>query len=883
MDVVSTANASSSEEEHIAAVQDNPFIRNFGIENVIQHRQEAKEANLRDDKVEKEEITGENDQEQEYHVNSGFVNKLRSKFAELESRRSSVISISRRSASVENLLSLTSHSSSDRARRGSSSAQGSADDSKIKSSSELSKVELRKKPSPSSNKSSKERLRSSEAKPDKPPYIKPPIIPKTSKNKNIDFSRPNHIMRSVKPPIIKKSTAEILIKQNSVSSSKRIEHHDWKIAPDLEKIATDNIVIIETTRPTSPPLNKETNSQRDENNTCSYMHTRLFKDKTNEENKIDNELPKPNTVSAFLSIFERGQKLPRPIQAWRQNLSPTRKGSGSDTSSPCTTSPSVTPRSPLTKRLEDNVFNYAQTKTEDSNEKMNIDTKDSSTDAVTKSKDLQKDNNSNFGKKDTNTDTSLFHSAKKPSLVRANSSEKELEKIHSSINENCSSVHLSASLPVSPLSLLFDSRSIAPVPKRNEKKQKVPKDTLALKYDKEQQDRKSPDAGAQTLALSPKVTKKTDFIEKNTANNENVSLDSHIKLSQRKAKISPRQTKIFDSSNMVKVNKEPPKIPTRNLSQASKENALKQKDVTLEIKDKENKASVAGSKQNMESVASVSKPPRLSQNKTKIAFDKISNNSVTEVNKSLNTTKSHIFTKDLASSEKSQELEKPNQMLVDSSEEQPVSGISSFVANRLKKSQEQSNGQIKSSAVLSPVPCKRQAPGIPTSSVPNEIEMTESLPPPLPSTPEPLLPKTNIDDIIKRRNKTSKPMPKMVFDSSKMANKRKDPPKRKPPRKTLEEINKNHTQEVVPKLDLSSITNDTNETEYQEGYIPTIIKPCPFKFVGADVIPEKSPYKKTKKGKVQVHIIIAPPPPPHPVRLSDLPSTFEVFIMPQRD
>ena len=848
----------SNEVEHIAAVQDNPFIRNFGIENVMQHRQEIKDLDLKEKEKEECTVDNVNDQEQEYHVNSGFVNKLRSKFAELENRSSNVISLRRRSASVENLLNLTQSSSSqERLRRGSACSRSSADDSKIKSISELTKVELRKKQAPLSNRSSTERPKSSETKSDKPPYIKPPIVPK---NKNIDFSQPNNIIRSVKPPVAKRNTTQLLEKQSSVSSPTKIEHHDWKVAPDLVKVATDNIVIIETTQPTSPSQ-KETSVLPEESS--NFRHPKPFKDKTKEENRRENELPKPNTVSAFLSMFEKGRQKPvRPVQAWRKNLSPTRKSSGSDSSTPHTASPNVTPRSPLTKRLDDNVFTYAQTKTE--NEKtFSKDTKDTSFEEVAHKSnlfDLQNNTDSNYSSSDQNntkTETNLLDNANRLTLERTKSPEHELEVVQGDVSGQSSSVQ-SRTSPVSPLSLVFDSSSIAPLPKpvkqKHEKKHKVPKDTLALKHDHDRV--KSPEAESQPVILPAKEMKKTDFIEKNAVsnvNNENISLESNIKPSQRKAKISPRKTKIFDSSNMVKANRDPPKIPSRNLKQIPKEGVNKPKDVSLEVKDRENK---------METSVSNSKPPRMSQNlrkETKNAFDKVSNNGVTKVNNSLNTTKSYSFPKDLVNdTSKSIGPEKTSKNLVNSTEERPVTGVSSFVANRLKKSQEQSNGQTKTALHLvngsspSPIPRKRPAPEIPTNSVPNEIEMVESEPPPLPSTPEPSLPKTNIDDIISRRNKTTKPMPKMVFDSSKIANKRKDPPKRKPPRKTLEEINKNHTQGVVPKLDLTSITNDTNETEYQEGYIPTIIKPCPYKFIGGDVILEKSPYKKSKKGKIQV-------------------------------
>ena len=94
----------------------------------------------------------------------------------------------------------------------------------------------------------------------------------------------------------------------------------------------------------------------------------------------------------------------------------------------------------------------------------------------------------------------------------------------------------------------------------------------------------------------------------------------------------------------------------------------------------------------------------------------------------------------------------------------------------------------------------------------------------------------------------------MVFDSTKIATKRKEPPKRKPPRKTLNELNENITFDPspVPKLDLTCITGEKQVTEYQEGYIPTVINPCNFKFIGECVRTAKNPYKRTRKSKVSV-------------------------------
>ena len=875
--------ATENDTEHIPAVQDNPFVRNYGIENVLQHKHGIKDNEIAEskctDRLESKSCETDNKQDKnndeqlpEYHVNSGFVNRVRSKFAELESRNKKVISLSRKSASVENLLSLSSSSQAGSREKPQSWKPG-------RSSADDSKVELRKKQTNlvSSNRSSFERPKSNEilrpksneirTKPDKPPSIKPPLAPK---GKLSAFSRPNNVIRSVKPPVARRGSTEALKKQRSSDSSPtKIEHHDWKVAPDLQKIDTDNIVIIETTTPTSP---REAILQRTQSEEIAEVkHVRPLKDKSVDNSKKENELPKPNTVSSFLSIFEKGkdQKPVRPIQAWRKNLSPTRRGSGSDSGSPRNSSPGVTLRSPLTKATDDNVFIDAQVKSISSDDNVIL----NDTKAVVETKaqssidSADNSNSSSVFQNDTKTegDTTVIHSKR---LERTMSIDEELK---SDVDFVDTSPRIeSKTVPVTPLHMIFDSSSVAPKKKtvklKNDKGQhgyKVPKDTLALKHDKEHHKVKSPENKG--ISLSPKEMKKTDFVERNAAsieNNEDILMEPNVKPSQRKAKVSPRKTKIFDSSNMIKTNRDPPKIPSRSLSGVPRKikTEEKAKQNSVELEDKENKASVD------------SKPLRASQNlkkETKNAFDKItSESSGNKVQSVVNTPKGYEFPKHTVNdtSNSMPEPEKVTPKLTSDTQDQPVTGLSTFVANRLKKSQEQNGQQLKTSSMHllngsspSPVPRKRQAPEIPKSSVSNDVVMDDdkdkSGPPPLPTSPEPALPKTNIDDIMSRRKKSAKPMPKMVFDSSKIANKRKEPPKRKPPRKTLEEINKIHTNGVhnpVPKLDLSSITNDTNESEYQEGYIPTVIQPCPFKFIGGDIILAKSPYKKTKKVKTEV-------------------------------
>ncbi|XP_045188083.2 uncharacterized protein LOC123545913 [Mercenaria mercenaria] len=128
---------SSDGVEHLSSVHNNPFIRQFGLPQHNAGRQEIGDSEPSIPSSASSD-RGDDDTEQEYHVNSGFVNKLRSKFAQLENK-STRVTLSRKSASVENLLSISSNSSKEIA---SKSRTWQKDDSSVSGS--AAKVDLRK-------------------------------------------------------------------------------------------------------------------------------------------------------------------------------------------------------------------------------------------------------------------------------------------------------------------------------------------------------------------------------------------------------------------------------------------------------------------------------------------------------------------------------------------------------------------------------------------------------------------------------------------------------------------------------------------------------------------------------------------------------------------
>jgi hypothetical protein len=855
---------SSDKVEHLSSVHNNPFIRQFGLP---QHnaRQEPADSEYSVPSSASSD-RGDDDPEQEYHVNSGFVNKLRSKFAQLENK-STKVTLSRKSASVENLLSISGSSSKESV---SKLPPWQRDDSSVSQSN--TKVDFRKPVGYKPQIKGRPRSYDLESTDSNKSVL--------AKKKEIQILKQNNVIRSVKPPLPKKNASDSsrkkLYSRNSNSDTviPKMEHHDWKVAPDLEKIGRDNLVIIESKESSIPAKKEKIKSSSDVNEDFSDSFRRVKPLVEKESVHDENELPKPNTVSQFRTLFEKTNKVTDSLSVWRQS-SPPRKSSGSDTNSPIVTSPVSTPRSPLVKMNDDNVFDDTskinllkdQGKSNSPRNSSNLDT------------NLSSPRNSSSTDYAQNVDTTSTSLQKSLEMFRRRGSEdmgKKSDTNRSSYSEKdldtTSTRPLSPSVqhtltPAHPMSKVFDSKSVS---KKTEKPKKskptvlakkhhqVPKDTLELKHeaDKRKQQELEQEKKRESLTLSD-VQEVTE-----TVASEAVSVEPNIKPSSKQSgKISPRKTQIFDSNNMVKKNRDVGQNRNGDVSNKSLSNNVP-KTVSIEIK------SIDDTKTNNENEKEV--PMEISPVKTyqegrkSEGLTEIKPNIIEAKDNKPKPRKFKVKEQNFIKAESiANEVEKPVIQNSGEKSEAPVTGMSSFLASRLKKTQPDQQNQLKSSSVHlangsspSPIPRKRQAPERPVSNGSSNISDVESgnTAPPLPTSPEPQLPKTNIDDILNRqKKKTSQPATKMVFDSSKIANKRKEPPKRKPPRKTLDQINatdKSVSDTNVPKLDLSSITDDKQESDYQEGYIPTIIKPCPFLFHGAEVTFEKTPYKKTRKGKV---------------------------------
>lgn len=847
---------SSEGIEHLSSVHDNPFVRQFGLPHHARQDEDAVEASIPSSASSER---GDDDGEQEYHVNSGFVNKLRSKFAQLENKRSKV-TLSKKSASVENLLSSSEdYVLKSRVRKG-SAGRSFVDDTPVSS-----QVTLRHLTPTGYQPQIRPRSNELEKSSDRPPLAK----------KDTEKLKQNNVIRSVKPPLPKKFTVDTNRRnlRSSVSefSKPKPEHHDWKVAPDLEKVGRDNIVIIESKHEqTFKSEHKDRKSdtvegseeEKDVKDSHSDSHDTFgrVKPATDKEKISDeNELPKPNTVSAFRTLFEKSNKALDTLHVWRSSRSPTRKSSGSDTNSPQVLSPVSTPRSPLAKVTTDNVFeNSFKSQEADLGKpaslRENTDTKISSPTVL--SSDI----------KDTsdNVDTTSSPMQKTLEMFRNASEERELstEKRKSGLNSEAKSKVVASQstgvqhtlTPVHPVSKVFDSKSVAkadkprrPKPTVLARKDFIPKDTLELKHEADRK-RQSLSEDNEDLADGKKTVPTRNSPDISAEADAGVFYDTNVKPSAKKENdaLSPRQTKVFDSSKIVKKNREPPKVPVSPVE--SPQNVPLPETVPNVIASEVAKEPEKDVHEDME--ISPVKPQRGVTQSKDVGLTEIKPNIVRNETKSEKKSRQLNVTEQMF--QRTENLAKPDKMAKPADNKGAVSGMSSFLANRLKKTQPDQENQLKTTSSHltngsspSPVPRKRQAPQRP--EVNGTVEETEEKPP-LPKTPEPVL--------IPSRSKKVQPKEtkgKMVFDSSKIATKRKEPPKRKPPRKTLEELNQNITFDSafdVPKLDLSSITNDKVETEYQEGYIPTVIKPCPYHFVGAEITFPKSPYQKTRRPKV---------------------------------
>ncbi|XP_053380055.1 uncharacterized protein LOC128548710 [Mercenaria mercenaria] len=309
--------------------------------------------------------------------------------------------------------------------------------------------------------------------------------------------------------------------------------------------------------------------------------------------------------------------------------------------------------------------------------------------------------------------------------------------------------------PVHPMSKVFDSKSLAKKtdkPKRPKpvakKHHPIPKDTLELKHeaDRVKQQELEQQKKRESLTLND-VSEVAESVA-----SETVSDEPNIKPSSKKSgKISPRKTQIFDSSNIVKKNREPPKA-AQNTNEVLSNSVPKT--VSIEIKDL---GDTNTSNENEKEVAMEISPvkPSNTEKKNNDGLTELKPNIIETVDKP-KPRKFKVKEQNFIKAENVKEVERAKPITNNTVEktESPVSGMSSFLASRLKKTQPDQENQLKTSSVHlangsspSPVPRKRQAPARPASNGPSmDVELeSEKSAPPLPAIRRPPLLKTNID------------------------------------------------------------------------------------------------------------------------------------------
>ena len=183
----------------------------------------------------------------------------------------------------------------------------------------------------------------------------------------------------------------------------------------------------------------------------------------------------------------------------------------------------------------------------------------------------------------------------------------------------------------------------------------------------------------------------------------------------------------------------------------------------------------------------------------------------------------------------------------DNSTSEPIRGVPTFIANRRKREAELRLGHHQESVVSSSTSRPDIVRNVETfksqsdnsdldSQIPNKFATLS----PASNTTSTVSEVTSELEAARRnienaRSKTQTQGVSMVFDSSQLTVKKRPPP----------------ATSNVPRLDLSSITNDvTQNGHYQEGYKPTEIKPCRIEFIGAMVKLERSLLQKNNVKKV---------------------------------
>lgn len=699
----------------------------------------------------------------EYGVNSGFVNKLKQKFTTLNQREESSNRFPpRRFASVENLL----------------------------QSSEKITFEERTKPFGSARSKTVEQNSN---------YVrKKPALPKPQRPPKLAPER-------------KRSDSEVELKHHKSSYS---EHE----APDINKIGRNDIIIIEHSKPA--PI-KDKSKEEETPTKMNGQTIKALKDKKN-----DDDLPKPNTVSSFRSMFEKNnssvsRKLlpdaPKVSSARPSKLRVNRKeaAGSSPLSSPINKSPDVKEEKPKDVPAETTkeVVRPSTVKERAQETPRSLDS------PVTRKKTYAEKKSifdSDFSikpvKREVGVKSHQQRTKSDPSGIGnegdAKTEEKMLMKLKPVNDKNILNETTAVNKDEKKDEYfparkeIFDSSLIAPSPKQDSKENIINSINDKKKVT-------SPKAKASEEALSGR---------KQIFDSSQISSSNSLSSSSAKKKRAPKppsstsassvenkpdiaaidvvkksETSSIGTTSVVTKKPEPASIPTPTPEPTPRTPRAQPSKVITTSEP----SPVPWLAQDQFS----SKSSKVEKTESVVSSGKVNNFTPIEVSSSNDNKPTRGLPSVIAN-----RLNKKTKNVPDSKEDNDVSSDDDVQPNLVKPS------QLRNSNSLFKVSDSPSVPNTQNSDSPSETQNSNTN-----------VPVRNIEDLIrKKRDK-----PAALFDSSSIVPK---------------------VQNGIPPLDLTDLVTDQQNHPYQEGYIPSKIKPCNIVFLGSGVLLETKPLKKSRSG-----------------------------------
>lgn len=699
----------------------------------------------------------------EYGVNSGFVNKLKQKFTTLNEREASSNRFQpRRFASVENLL----------------------------QSSEKVSFEERTKPFVTARSKTVEQNSSYVRK--KPALPKPPRPPKLG-------------------PERKRSDSEVELRHHKSSYS---EHE----APDINKIGRNDIIIIEHSKPA--PI-KDRGKKEETPTKMNGQTIKALKDQ-----KVDGDLPKPNTVSSFRSMFEKNnssvsRKLlpdaPKVTSARPSKLRVNRKeaAGSSPVSSPINKSPEVKEEKPKDVPAETTkeVVRPSTVKERAQETPRSLDSpvtrkktyaeKKSIFDSDFSIKPVKREVGVKSHPQKTKTDMSWVNNegdakTEEKTLIKLKPvNDKNILNEKSAVNEDEKKDEYFPARKE-----IFDSSLIAPSPKQDSKE-----NIINSINDKKKITSPKAKVSEESLSGRKQIFDSSQISSSNSSNSSSAKKKRAPKPPSPTSASPVENTPDTPVNDVVKISETPsigtPSVVTKKTEPASIS--------TPEPTPRTPRAQPS-------KVITTSEPspvPWLTQDQSSSKSRKVEN------------------TENVVSSEKVNNFTPIE--VSSSNDNKPTRGLPSVIANRLNKktknipdSKEDNDNDVSSDEDVQPNLVKpsqlrnsnslfkvSDSPSVPNtqnSDSPSESQNSNTN-----------VPVRNIEDLIrKKRDK-----PAALFDSSSIVPK---------------------VQNGIPPLDLTDLVTDQQNHPYQEGYIPSQIKPCTIVFLGAGVLLDTQPLKKSRSG-----------------------------------